>query len=55
VTKALHGGKKAFMASFKPLGFNFSPDKMAKSLPAGEYHPGAIKFYKEVGLWPPKE
>jgi TRAP transporter TAXI family solute receptor len=55
VTKALHGGKQAFLASFKPLGVNFSPDKMAKRLPAGEYHPGAIKFYKEVGLWPPKE
>jgi TRAP transporter TAXI family solute receptor len=55
VTKALHGGKNAFMASFKPLGINFSPDKMAKRLPAGEYHPGAIRFYKEVGLWPPKE
>ncbi len=55
VTKALHGGKKALFASFKPLGANFSPDKMAKKLPAGEYHPGAIKFYKEVGLWPPKE
>jgi TRAP transporter TAXI family solute receptor len=55
VTKALHGGKQAFLSSFKPLGINFSPDKMAKRLPAGEYHPGAIKFYKEVGLWPPKE
>jgi uncharacterized protein len=55
VTKALHGGKQAFLASFKPLGVNFSPDKMAKRLPAGEYHPGAIKFYKEAGLWPPKE
>ena len=55
VTKALHGGQQAFLASFKPLGVNFSPDKMAKRLPAGEYHPGAIKFYKEVGLWPLKE
>jgi len=55
ITKALYGGKKALFASFKPLGANFSPDKMAKILPAGEYHPGAIKFYTEVGLWPPKE
>ena len=55
VTKALYGGKKALFASFKPLGALFSPEKMAKILPAGEYHPGAIKFYEEVGLWPPKE
>jgi TRAP transporter TAXI family solute receptor len=55
VTKAIYGGKKAFLSYFKPLGINFSPDKMAKKLPAGEYHPGAIKLYKEVGLWPPKE
>ncbi len=55
VTKALYGGKKALFASFKPLGANFSPKKMAKILPAGKYHPGAIKFYKEVGMWPPTE
>jgi TRAP transporter TAXI family solute receptor len=55
VTKAIYGGKKALFASFKTLGANFSPQKMAKVLPAGEYHPGAIKFYKEVGMWPPKE
>jgi TRAP transporter TAXI family solute receptor len=55
VTKALYGGQKSLFASYKPLGANFSPDKMAKILPAGEYHSGAIKFYTEVGLWPPKE
>ena len=54
VTKALYGGKEIMFSSFKPLGANFSPALMAKVLPAGEYHPGAIKFYKEVGLWPPK-
>lgn len=55
VTKALYNGKKALFASFKPLGANFHPKKMAKILPAGDYHPGAIKFYKEVGMWPPTE
>ena len=55
ITKAIYGGKKAMFASFKPLGANFSQDNMAKILPAGEYHPGAIKFYKEVGKWPPKK
>ena len=55
VAKTLHGGKDELFKSFKPLGANFSPDLMAKNLPAGEYHPGAIKLYKEIGLWPPKE
>lgn len=55
VCKILHGGKKSLTASFKPLGEDFWPEKMAKTLAAGEYHPGAIKFYKEIGIWPPKE
>lgn len=54
VCKTLHAGKKALTASFKPLGEDFFPEKMAKPLAAGEYHPGAIKFYKEIGIWPPK-
>ena len=53
ITKSIYGGKKALFASFKPLGANFSQKKMAKILPAGEYHAGAIKLYKEVGMWPP--
>lgn len=55
VCKALHSGKKTLTASFKPLGEDFWPEKMAKQLQAGEHHPGALKFYKEIGLWPPKE
>ncbi len=42
------------------LGKAFPPyrlfDAKTMSRPAGalEYHPGAIKFYKEVGIWPSK-
>jgi TRAP transporter TAXI family solute receptor len=54
VTRTLHGGKKAMFATFRPLGAMFSPKRMAKKLVAGEYHPGAVKFYKEMGMWPPK-
>jgi len=54
LTKALHGGKQSLTASFRPLGVNFDPALMAKVLPGGEYHPGAVKFYKEIGAWPPK-
>jgi hypothetical protein len=53
VVKAMHGNKKALAASFPALNA-FQPDRMAKSFPGVEYHPGAVKFYKEVGQWPPK-
>ena len=55
VTRALHDGKATMLTSFKELGNLFSPQKMAKNLPVGEYHPGSVKFYREKGLWPPKE
>jgi TRAP-type uncharacterized transport system substrate-binding protein len=54
ICKSLYGGKNALTASFRPLGAGFEQSKMAKPLTTGEYHPGAIKFYKEAGLWPPK-
>jgi uncharacterized protein len=55
LTKAMHGGRAAFLSTFKTFGDNFDPKEMAKKLVAGEYHPGAVKFYKEAGQWPPKE
>jgi len=55
ICKSLYGGKNALTASFRPLGAGFEQSKMAKPLTTGEYHPGAVKFYKEAGLWPPKE
>ncbi|MDP6642716.1 MAG: TAXI family TRAP transporter solute-binding subunit [Rhodospirillales bacterium] len=52
VTKAMHGNKKDMAAVF-PVLKQFSQKKMAKKGPLS-YHPGAIKFYREKGLWPPK-
>ncbi len=53
VVKAFYGGKESLVKSFKPLS-TFDPNRMAIKLPGATYHPGAIKFYKEIGLWPPK-
>ncbi len=49
VVKAAHGNKDALV---KALGAfrGFDPKGMVRNHPA-PYHPGAIKFYKEVGLW----
>ena len=53
VTKALHDNKPALAATAAVLK-TFDPELMAEAN-AVPYHPGAVKFYKEIGEWPPKE
>lgn len=50
-TKALYENKKDLVSVFKPFAM-FDPKKMAKPLKDVPYHPGALKFYKEIGLVP---
>ena len=52
LTKAMYENKADLAASFAVFNF-FEPQEMAKDIPY-PYHPGAIKFYKEKGMWPPK-
>ena len=51
--KALHGGKAA-MVKISPVFRGFNPKNMIPNYKGVNMHPGAIKFYKEVGMWPPK-
>lgn len=53
ITKTLYENKEALGEGSPPLR-RFDPRLMAEAnlVP---YHPGAEKFYREVGLWPPKE
>jgi TRAP-type uncharacterized transport system substrate-binding protein len=54
VVKALHERQKELVAIFAGLR-RFDPREMAVKYEGLEYHPGAIKFYQEIGQWPPKE
>jgi len=48
--KALHASKEQLVAGHP--SFNaFNPAGMALPQPGMEFHPGAIKFFKEAGIW----
>jgi TRAP transporter TAXI family solute receptor len=49
IAKALHESREAMVASYAPLA-GFDPAKMAKDFPVVPWHPGALKFYAEIGL-----
>jgi len=49
--KALHDNKADLVATFPPFAL-FEPDKMSKPVAGAELHPGAFKFYKEIGIAP---
>lgn len=54
VVKAIYENKPDLVASFAVFR-TFTPQRMARPIREVDYHPGAIKFYKEVGLWPAKQ
>jgi len=53
MVKAMHANKKLMAQVFGAMNF-FDPGRMAIKLDPIQYHPGAIKFYQEIGVWPPK-
>lgn len=53
VAKALYESKEDLAATSATMKA-FEPNMMAEATSV-PYHPGAEKFYKEVGLWPPKK
>jgi TRAP transporter TAXI family solute receptor len=52
MTHALHDNKQDLVHA-SPAFRRFARESMAKDLGILEYHPGAIRFYREHGLWPP--
>lgn len=53
IVKMLHGAK-ADMAKGTPVFASFEPGRMTQEVGV-PWHPGAIRFYREIGQWPPKE
>lgn len=49
-TKALYDATDGLLANGGPVWRGFSHDVMSKDVNV-EYHPGAIRFYEEAGLW----
>ena len=54
VVKAIYENKPDLVASFKAFK-PFDPERIAMPVKGIDYHPGALKFFKEIGLWPPKK
>jgi uncharacterized protein len=51
LAKTLHDGKEGLVAGHPSFGA-LNPDNLAVQQPGVSYHPGAIKYYKEIGIWP---
>ena len=49
MAKAMYEGKDEMMSTFKPFGA-FNPADMKGDPGIAEFHPGALKFFNEVGL-----
>lgn len=49
--KVMYENAKAMGEAAPPLRL-FDPKNMAKDYAPLQYHPGAVKFYKEAGIWP---
>jgi TRAP-type uncharacterized transport system substrate-binding protein len=51
LAKVIHTSKESLAATFPPFNaFNPDADMVGDTSP-GEYHPGAIKYFQEAGLW----
>jgi len=48
--KAIHPNK-AELVKGHPSFNGFNKDLMGKQFTVAQYHPGAIRFYKEIGIW----
>ena len=52
VVKTIAANKNAFFTTGEPQYLSFSKDTMATQYDGVEYHPGAIRYFREIGIWP---
>jgi hypothetical protein len=52
VVKAIHAGKDELLKGH-PVFRSFEPGHMSEEIGV-PWHPGAVKFFKEIGQWPPQ-
>jgi TRAP transporter TAXI family solute receptor len=50
MAKVLYEGKDTMVQTFAPFR-EFDPKEMVGDVSPSQYHPGAIRFFKEVGIW----
>lgn len=53
LVKSVYNGKGAMVSVSKAFS-SFDPKEMPKQYDGQIYHPGAVKYYKEAGVWPGK-
>jgi TRAP transporter TAXI family solute receptor len=53
IAKMIHGGKEDLVKGH-PVFRTFDPSRMTEEVGV-PWHPAAIKFYKEINQWPPKD
>ena len=53
LAKVLHDHPKELVSNFGALS-GFDPGRMAKDMGPVKFHPGTVKYLKEIGAWPPK-
>lgn len=51
ITQAIHGNRDMLVESFAAMS-RFAPERMATEVPGVTRHPGAQRFYEEIGLLP---
>jgi len=51
IAKTMHDNKKVMADTFGGMR-QFQPKNMARQYEGLKHHPGAIKYYKEIGIWP---